>query len=223
MRIVCTRMLRADARARRTSTAESDLVRSLVSGNESNSLDRSVLQEFGIARYCAVPFPAYHFTPGINPHPTAHREGHSFEGPDFVHPHVEAIEPGQWQSSEDYLFGCDLYNHAYWWEAHEAWEALWKCFDKDAPQRRFLQGLIQSSACHLKRFVGHGDGVQRLLASSQAYLQSVIDEVDEPIYMGLHVGDFAARTREYYDESALGAAANVAPHEPQRYPYIRLA
>jgi predicted metal-dependent hydrolase len=52
-------------------------------------------------------------------------------------------------SPEDYAFGVDLYNHGYFWEAHEAWEGLWREAD-DPARRAFLQGLILCAAAALK-------------------------------------------------------------------------
>lgn len=53
-----------------------------------------------------------------------------------------------WRKNEDYLYGVDLYNFAYWWEAHEAWEGLWH--QAEDTYRLFLQGLIQVSASLIK-------------------------------------------------------------------------
>ena len=49
-----------------------------------------------------------------------------------------------------FLYGVDLYNHGYLWEAHEAWEGLWHQAKRDALQAEFLQGLIQCAAAALK-------------------------------------------------------------------------
>jgi hypothetical protein len=46
--------------------------------------------------------------------------------------------------------GQDLFNHGYYWEAHEAWEGLWQVADKGSPLRAFLKGLILLSATGAK-------------------------------------------------------------------------
>jgi predicted metal-dependent hydrolase len=46
----------------------------------------------------------------------------------------------------------DLFNFAYWWESHEAFEALWRGAET-APAAEFFQGLIQVAAAELKRLV----------------------------------------------------------------------
>ncbi len=37
--------------------------------------------------------------------------------------------------SDAFLWGLDLFNHGYYWEAHEAWEGLWQVADRDGPLR----------------------------------------------------------------------------------------
>jgi hypothetical protein len=34
-------------------------------------------------------------------------------------------------TSDAFLWGLDLFNHYYYWEAHEAWEGLWQVADRD--------------------------------------------------------------------------------------------
>lgn len=60
---------------------------------------------------------------------------------------VEA-EVNSWQTQ--FLFGVDLFNHQFYWEAHETWEELWLPLAKEDPVRETLQGLIQASATLLK-------------------------------------------------------------------------
>ena len=93
------------------------------------------------------PFPSYAYLPGRDPHPTRDARGHSFGGEKKRHPYLPAES---WRENEEYLFGVDLYNHGYLWEAHEAWENLWHPAKHDAEQAGFLQGLIQCTAASLK-------------------------------------------------------------------------
>jgi hypothetical protein len=133
---------------------------------------------------------------------------------------VAPVSPQDWNQSPDYLYGCDLYNHAYWWEAHEAWEGLWQRTNKREIQGQFLQGLIQVSACHLKLFVGHLDGVIRLLSSSVGYLGAAIDEVGHGKYMGLRVSDFVRRVKAYYDPAGARGMPTRLAHDVSNYPFI---
>src|SRR5262249_41594058 len=89
------------------------------------------------------PFPAYTYLPGGSPHPTADPQGHSFGIRPGSH---EAFRPEAWQLSENYLFGLDLFNHGYYWEAHEAWESLWHACGRRGLTADFLKGLIKLAA-----------------------------------------------------------------------------
>lgn len=114
-----------------------------------------------VPRYSRRAFPAYRFIPGRSPHPTRDPDGHS-RGRE---PPVPAgFDPARWRDCETYLYGVDLFNHGYWWEAHEAWEGCWIAAGKTTPIGLFLQGLIQISAACLKNYQGHADGAGRLLA-----------------------------------------------------------
>jgi hypothetical protein len=112
------------------------------------------------ARYSSLAFPAYRFVPGRNPHPTRDPEGHSYGVQRIV---VARFDPNQWRTCVDYLYGVDLFNYAYWWEAHEAWECLWVAAGRQTQTGQFLQGLIQVSVAHLKWFQGLTSPAQRLV------------------------------------------------------------
>ncbi|MGH8567904.1 MAG: DUF309 domain-containing protein [Gammaproteobacteria bacterium] len=73
------------------------------------------------------------------------------------------FEPSQWRTSTDYLYGVDLFNYCYWWEAHETWEGIWVAIGRRTPMGQFMQGLIQVSVAHLKRFQGLSAPADRLL------------------------------------------------------------
>lgn len=172
-------------------------------------------------RYTRVPFPAYRFLPGSDPHPTASSQGHSYIPPGHSEPPIRWQPPEEWAACEEYLYGCDLYNHGYWWEAHEAWEGLWRVCPKDSVQKRFLQGLIQVSACHLKLRLGRRDGVERLRGSSREHLKAALERLTSPPYMGLELFEFMQRVDRYYD--ALLAAPGRPEHDARCFPYIELS
>lgn len=184
--------------------------------------DVGVLEPRLIApRYCSRPFPAYRYVPGRFPHPTAHAAGHSYVAPGEPHHRAEFFPPERWRESDDYLYGCDLYNHGYWWEAHEAWEGLWQLTDKGGVQGRFLQALIQVAACHLKLFEGKGAGVRSLLESSEGHMGFVLGQPGmERVFMGLDFAGWRESVRAYYagrgDDFGLG-------HDAGTYPFVRLA
>ncbi|WP_244640442.1 DUF309 domain-containing protein [Aureimonas glaciei] len=53
-------------------------------------------------------------------------------------------------SSESYRWGVDLFNHGYYWEAHEAWEPLWLAAKQSTPHLLFFKGLILLAAAGVK-------------------------------------------------------------------------
>ena len=55
-----------------------------------------------------------------------------------------------WSQSHDYLLGCDLFNHGYYWEAHETWEGLWNACGRSGTTADFLKGLIKLAAAGVK-------------------------------------------------------------------------
>ena len=107
-----------------------------------------------------IPFPTYRFVPGLHEHPNQSTE-HDF-------PNVSI--------SQCWDYGWDLYNHHYWWEAHEVWERLWKALPLDSsevwsnehPKRRFVQGHILLSACKLLEHLGRPK--ESMLKKAHQYL-----------------------------------------------------
>ena len=176
------------------------------------------LESIHAPRFTAAAFPPYRFLPGRDPHPTASPNGHSYLPPGEAEPSVVLHAAESWRDSTEYLYGCDLYNHGYWWEAHEAWETLWHLPARGSLQRRFLQGLIQVAACHLKLRLKRADGVNRLRESSSGYLTSVIADVGEAPYMGLRVSRFLQSVDEYY-AAVYRPAEGALDHDPRIFPY----
>jgi Domain of unknown function (DUF309) len=83
-------------------------------------------------------FPPYAYLPGRNPHPVRDPTGHSYH----VGPLPVATEASL--GSDAFLWGLDLFNHGYYWEAHEAWESLWQVADRDNPLRVLFKSLISA-------------------------------------------------------------------------------
>ena len=168
-------------------------------------------------RYTGLALPAYRFRRGTNPHPSASPEGH---GNRYIpEPDAAATAPERWRENRTYLYGCDLYNHGYWWEAHEAWEDLWHLTGHSGTQAAYFKGLIQAAACALKVELGNLAGACTLIARSEAYLQRVTDEVDGPVYMGLDIPGWLDYLRTYYDAPL---EERTAGHDPGAFPYIVL-
>ena len=100
-----------------------------------------------VDRYTDKEFPAYRFVPGLHPHPVYSPEGHSYG---LDEEEVSKWKSDVWRLNEDYLYGIDLYNYHFYWEAHEAWEALWLASVNRSSEHMFIQGLIKMGAALLK-------------------------------------------------------------------------
>ncbi len=120
-------------------------------------------------RYTRIQFPAYRYVPGRSPHPRRDPLGHSF---DKEEPEPVRLDPDAWTKSIPYLYSIDLYNYAYWWEAHEAFEALWQGADKEGPLGDVFRGMIQIAASNLKRFMGSEDAAKALATRGLARLSA---------------------------------------------------
>lgn len=112
------------------------------------------------------PFPPYSFVPGQAIHPRR-PGGHAHDEPPSLPSLLDAQAP---QSCRPFLRGLDLFNHGYYWEAHEEWEGLWRQAH-DPLDRALLQGLIRLAAAGVKVRQGlyenvhsHGQGAARLFA-----------------------------------------------------------
>ena len=124
-----------------------------------------------VPRYSALPFPRYTYVPGSGtPHPVSDSRGH-MHGVNHAIP--EPLDPLHWRDSEIYLYAVDLFNHAYYWEAHEAWESLWHAAGHRGTIADFLKGLIKIAAAGVKFREGNSVGVERHSARAQELLQSV--------------------------------------------------
>jgi predicted metal-dependent hydrolase len=103
------------------------------------------------------PFPPYAFVPGGRfPHPFSDPAGHSYNTP---REHPAAPDLRNWRASRAFLRGVDLFNHGYYWEAHEAWEGLWHACGRRGVVADFLKGLIQLAAAGVKHREGVPQGV----------------------------------------------------------------
>mgnify|MGYP001160890854 FL=1 len=143
---------------------------------------------FGATRYSSQDFPPYRYVPGLHPHPTNSPDGHSYG--------EEDEESGKWDSelwkgNHEYLFGIDLYNYHYYWEAHEAWEGLWIASVKNSSEHRFLQGLIKVGAALLKIRMAEYE-IQDLIGARNLARSGIdlLSKVGIDQFMGLEIPKF---------------------------------
>lgn len=160
-------------------------------------------------RYTDRPLPPYRFLPGVKdpgrPHPTEHPAGY-LRG---VEPEVEPLRPpDRWRDQPTYLFGVDLYNLAYWWEAHEAWEGLWhqarRCPDDPmrVAQQHLLRGLIQLAGAMLKQHTAHPAGAAKLATRATSNLAVVRRSHGSP-FMGLDLPALLDEIPRHFEDSSV--------------------
>ncbi len=123
------------------------------------------------------PLPPYRYVPdGAHPHPVTSSEGH-FHGRTFSAP--EPVSEIAWMVNPLWLYGVDLFNNRFYWEAHEVWEPLWRALDKAEPPGMFIQGLMQCSAAMLKVHLENMEGVLALWGKAEVRLGQCAKVSDE--------------------------------------------
>jgi hypothetical protein len=116
--------------------------------------------------------PPYAYLPGKNPHPVRDPAGHSCR----VEPFPVAAEASL--DADAFLWGLDLFNHGYYWEAHEAWEGLWQVADRDGPLRMLFKGLILLAAAGVKIRERKNAAAQRHAMRAAALLRQLMKVPD---------------------------------------------
>lgn len=138
------------------------------------------------------PFPPYAYIPTRFPHPVRDPKGHSY-GKGRAHSHAERgnekklLNPQHWQKCRPYLYGIDLFNHGYYWEAHDAWESVWLACGRKGVTADFLKGLIKLAAAGVKTRGGKPSRVQTQARRAKELFHSVSSQLDlkQRWYMGL--------------------------------------
>jgi uncharacterized protein len=147
-------------------------------------------------------FPPYTYVPGRFPHPITDPKGHSFG---ITPPPCEPPDPDRWQECRPYLVGIELFNHGYYWEAHEVWESVWHACGRKGITADFLKGLINLAAAGVKVRQRQPEGV-RHHARRAAELFAGIPRAQS--YMGLSVDELILRANY---------AADCPPSDPGRH------
>src|SRR5437899_9869562 len=151
--------------------------------------------ERGVQRYSQRPFPAYRYVPGLHPHPHRDPAGHSYEPNPTLNRHAPwSVE--DWRTLDDWLYGVDLFNFFYFWEAHEAWEGLWAAVDRQSAPAFTLQGLIQIAAALLKTHMQVLEGVRSLSAEGLEKVRQVA--TTHPQMLGLNLPEVVDRFVRYF-------------------------
>jgi uncharacterized protein len=130
------------------------------------------------------PLPPYAYVPGRSPHPVSDPAGHSYNAP---RPRPAAPDPDDWAACREYLYGVDLFNRGYYWEAHEVWEGLWHACGRRGVMADFLKGLIRLAAAGVKAYEGKPEGVRSHTRAARRLFEQVARErgAASPSYLGL--------------------------------------
>lgn len=134
------------------------------------------------------PFPDYAFVPGQHVHPVTNPQGHSFGR---METQPEPLNRSAPRSCSDFLYGIDLFNAGFYWEAHETWEGLWIAAGRTGTTADFLKGLIKLAAAGVKSREGIRPGVQRHAIRARQLFAHVATEskIDSRIYAGLRIDE----------------------------------
>jgi hypothetical protein len=160
-------------------------------------------------RYGQLPLPPYSYVPGLAPHPVSGPRGH-------MHGHVAErpapLDSSDWQSSQAYLEGVDLFNHGFYWEAHEAWESLWHAAGRSGPTGTWLKGLIKLAAAGVKAREGNQVGVERHARRSLELIGELRALVPPATiaYCGIHL-----RSVEQVGKDLIESAATFRSPQPE--------
>jgi len=151
----------------------------------------------GATRYTSQDFPPYRYVPGLHPHPTNSPDGHSFDEEDEEH---KKWDSELWKTNQGYLFGIDLYNFHYYWEAHEAWEGLWISSVRNSSDHRFLQGLIKLGAALLKIRMAKYE-IQDLIGARNLARSGIdlLSKVGIDQFMGLEIPKFLKSYQDFVE------------------------
>ena len=139
-------------------------------------------------------FPPYAYLPGKEPHPVRDPMGHSYH----VEPILVAAEASL--GSDVFLWGLDLFNHGYYWEAHEAWESLWQLAERGSSLRMLFKGLILLSAAGVKVREGKHAAAVRHAGRAAALLRRLMKAPDRAFEGAL--GMSPAALAEYAEAAA---------------------
>lgn len=132
-------------------------------------------------RYSTASLPPYSYVPGHTPHPISDPAGHQYalhqdaqHGPDAS---TDPLDELQWRASAEYLSGVDLFNHGFYWEAHEAWESLWHAAGRSGRVADWLKALIKLAAAAVKAREGNPRGVERHARRSLELVDIVTEQL----------------------------------------------
>ena len=147
------------------------------------------------------------FAPDIPLPETAYWPGRTARPEEGEHESLPCFDPQDPGFDRRFCYGLDLFNHEFYWESHEAWEALWLPRPVGEPAREFLQGLIQAAAALLKLRLDDPTSAASLWDRARRRLNSVTDA--DGVFLRVPTGDLIV-------ELDAAIAARAFPATPPR-------
>lgn len=103
---------------------------------------------------------------------------------------LEKLNNEHWKDNDAYLYGIDLFNQGFYYEAHEVWEELWHFTGHNSTEGAFLKALIQWTAIHLKNKMNEIKPAERLQKSFQNKIEEIQKKITKTSWMGLDLNSF---------------------------------
>jgi hypothetical protein len=153
-----------------------------------------------------IALPAYAFVPRRFPHPHSDPRGHGF-GQDL--PEAQIPDPERWADSLHYLVGLDLFNHGYYWEAHEAWESLWHICGRRGPLATFFKALIQWAVVGVKAREQCPEGVLVHAKRAKELLEEVA-AIGDDAWMGFSLRELIVKADEIIADPPISHESGAA-------------
>jgi uncharacterized protein len=153
--------------------------------------------------------PPYSYVTGKFPHPTRDPRGHSFG---LTEPVVSLPDGDDCRRCDAYLWGVDLFNWGFYWEAHESWEAVWHAAGRRGPLADFCKALIKLAAAGVKAREARPQGVaQHGLRASQLLRAVAESTAGGDIYLGQSLASLIGCADALAERPQAVVCANDAP------------
>ncbi len=133
-----------------------------------------------------LPLPAYSYVPGHSPRPVG----------EIVAQGGAGLEGEAWRSCLPFLYGVDLFNYGYYWEAHESWETLWHAAGRRGAVADLLKGLIKLAAAAVKLREGNAAGCRHHAERAEQLFASVAAGPAETNCFGLDLDELRQAARQ---------------------------
>ena len=157
-------------------------------------------------------FPEYRHVPGTN-REIQGRFGHS---EDAI---LDLPTPSGWRDNTDYLFGIDLFNYAYWYEAHAIWNPLWH--RATGNYRLFINGLALVADAMLLHHQRDLRGLRDQMSLGTGNLTAVLN-AEGDVYMGLNLHLLMRSLDTFISPFFEENITDSTYEEPASFPLLRL-